>query len=146
MSQEWIYTIVYLAWLAGASCFVLGLHRMNSPATARDGNRLSAAGMTVAVVATLLYLITREGGLSGIAEEWLASLPPRYRPLTTAQRHPHVVNRLAALWEKPLSLPAYFDELLLSDRPGRAGFSFEVLTELGDLRSLLELAMHRARQ
>src|SRR6478672_2686815 len=67
MSEQWIYTIVYLAWLAGASCFVLGLHRMNSPATARDGNRLSAAGMTVAVVATLLYLITREGGLSGIA-------------------------------------------------------------------------------
>ena len=67
MSQQWIYTIVYLAWLAGASCFVLGLHRMNSPATARDGNRLSAAGMTVAVVATLLYLISREGGLSGIA-------------------------------------------------------------------------------
>jgi H+-translocating NAD(P) transhydrogenase subunit beta len=67
MSQQWIYTIVYLAWLAGASCFVLGLHRMNSPATARDGNRLSAAGMCVAVAATLLYLITREGGLSGIA-------------------------------------------------------------------------------
>jgi NAD(P) transhydrogenase subunit beta len=63
MSQEWIYTVVYLAWLAGAACFVLGLHRMNSPATARDGNRLSAAGMTVAVVATLVYLVTREGGL-----------------------------------------------------------------------------------
>ena len=67
MSQEWIYTIVYLAWLAGASCFVLGLHRMNSPATGRSGNQLSAAGMTVAVVATLVYLLTREGGLSGIA-------------------------------------------------------------------------------
>lgn len=85
-------------------------------------------------------------GLSGIAEEWLASLPPRYQPLATAQRHPHVVNRLAALWERPLSLPAYFDELLLSNRPGRAGFSFEVLTEIADLRSLLDLAMHRARQ
>ena len=35
MSQEWIYTFVYLAWLVGASCFVLGLHRMNSPATGR---------------------------------------------------------------------------------------------------------------
>ena len=45
MSQQWIYTIVYLAWLAGAACFVLGLHQMNSPATARSGNRLSAAGM-----------------------------------------------------------------------------------------------------
>ena len=65
MSQQWIYTIVYLAWLAGAACFVLGLHQMNSPATARNGNRLSAAGMAVAVVATLVYLITREGGLSG---------------------------------------------------------------------------------
>ena len=45
MSEAWIYTIVYLAWLAGAACFVLGLHQMNSPATARDGNRLSATGM-----------------------------------------------------------------------------------------------------
>ena len=67
MSEEWIYTFVYLAWLAGASCFVLGLHRMNSPATGRSGNQLSAAGMVVAVVATLVYLITREGGLSGTA-------------------------------------------------------------------------------
>jgi len=67
MSEQWIYTIVYLAWLAGASCFVLGLHRMNSPATGRSGNQLSAAGMVVAVGATLVYLITREGGLSGIA-------------------------------------------------------------------------------
>ena len=67
MSQQWIYTFVYLAWLAGASCFVLGLHRMNSPATGRSGNQLSAAGMVVAVGATLVYLITREGGLSGIA-------------------------------------------------------------------------------
>ena len=35
-------------WSA-AACFVLGLHLMNSPATARRGNRLSAGGMTVAV-------------------------------------------------------------------------------------------------
>ena len=67
MSQEWIQTIVYLAWLTGAACFVLGLHQMNSPATARNGNRLSAAGMAIAVVATLVGLATREGGLSGIA-------------------------------------------------------------------------------
>jgi NAD(P) transhydrogenase subunit beta len=67
MSQQWIYTIVYLAWLAGAACFVLGLHRMNSPATGRSGNQLSAAGMVIAVGATFIYLLTREGGLSGIA-------------------------------------------------------------------------------
>jgi NAD(P) transhydrogenase subunit beta len=67
MSQQWIYTIVYLAWLVGAACFVLGLHRMNSPATGRSGNQLSAAGMVVAVSATFIYLLTREGGLSGTA-------------------------------------------------------------------------------
>jgi len=67
MSEQWIYTIVYLAWLAGAACFVLGLHRMNSPATGRSGNQLSAAGMTVAVVATLIYLATKGHGLSGPA-------------------------------------------------------------------------------
>ena len=67
MSQEWIYTVVYFAWLAGAACFVLGLHRMNSPATARNGNRLSAAGMVLAVGATLVDLIVRPGGISGIA-------------------------------------------------------------------------------
>jgi NAD(P) transhydrogenase subunit beta len=63
MSQEWIYTFVFLAWLAGAAAFVLGLHQMNSPATARGGNRLSAGGMTLAVLATLVWLILRPGGL-----------------------------------------------------------------------------------
>src|SRR6188472_3772929 len=67
MSQQWIYTIVYLAWLAGAACFVLGLHRMNSPATGRSGNQLSAAGMVITVGATFIYLLTREGGLSTTA-------------------------------------------------------------------------------
>src|SRR5919204_4060819 len=64
MSQDWIFTIVFGAWLLGAAAFVIGLHRMNSPATARDGNRLSALGMTIAVLTTLFYLLTRDGGLS----------------------------------------------------------------------------------
>ena len=64
MSQEWINALVFLAWLAGAAAFVLGLHQMNSPATARSGNRLSAAGMAVAVLATLVWLMVRPGGLS----------------------------------------------------------------------------------
>src|SRR3954451_16715223 len=67
MTEQGNYTIVYLAWLAGASCFVLGLHRMNSPATGRSGNQLSATGMVIAVVATLVWLLTREGGLSTTA-------------------------------------------------------------------------------
>ena len=67
MSPASIGTLVFLAWLAGAAMFVIGLHRMNSPATARNGNRISAAGMAIAVVATLIFLVTRPGGLSSMA-------------------------------------------------------------------------------
>ena len=65
MSSESLDTIVILVGLLAASGFVIGLHYMNSPATARMGNRLSAAGMAVAVVVTFLALLLREGGLSG---------------------------------------------------------------------------------
>jgi H+-translocating NAD(P) transhydrogenase subunit beta len=62
-----ISDFVYVAWLVGAAAFVLGLHFMNSPASARNGNLLSAAGMAIAVVATLIGLVTTGGGLSGTA-------------------------------------------------------------------------------
>jgi proton-translocating NAD(P)+ transhydrogenase subunit beta len=59
MDFETISILVRLAWLAGASAFVLGLMRMNSPATARNGNLLSAGGMVVAIVATAIFLLAR---------------------------------------------------------------------------------------
>jgi NAD(P) transhydrogenase subunit beta len=59
MDFETISILVRLAWLAGASAFVLGLMRMNSPATARNGNLLSAGGMAVAIVATAIFLLAR---------------------------------------------------------------------------------------
>ena len=51
---DWIVQLVYVA---AASCFVLGLHLMNSPATARRGNQLSTGGMVAAVAATLAIII-----------------------------------------------------------------------------------------
>ena len=72
MSPEWLYTVVFFAWLAGAAMFVIGLHQMNSPATARGGNRVSALGMTIAVGTTLLYLVGRPEGLPTAA--WIIIL------------------------------------------------------------------------
>jgi NAD(P) transhydrogenase subunit beta len=59
-------TLVRVAWVAGAVAFVIGLIRMNSPATARNGNLLSAGGMAVAIGATAVFLAfeTREEGLN----------------------------------------------------------------------------------
>jgi NAD(P) transhydrogenase subunit beta len=58
--------LVRLAWLLGAVAFVLGLIRMNSPATARNGNLLSAGGMAVAIVATALFLLLEPQPSSGL--------------------------------------------------------------------------------
>jgi NAD(P) transhydrogenase subunit beta len=49
-------TVVRLAYLAAAVAFVVGLHLMNAPRSARLGNRVSAAGMLTALAATLVLL------------------------------------------------------------------------------------------
>ena len=44
--------LVTTAYLITGICFIIGLRLMNSPATARRGNTVSIAGMTIALVAT----------------------------------------------------------------------------------------------
>ncbi len=55
-----IEILVRIAWLVGAVAFVIGLARMNSPATARNGNLVSAGGMVVAVSATAILILARQ--------------------------------------------------------------------------------------
>src|SRR6476659_10995771 len=55
-----IEILVRIAWLAGAVAFVLGLARMNSPATARNGNLVSAGGMAIAIGATAVLILARQ--------------------------------------------------------------------------------------
>ena len=61
MDQATIETIVRLVWLLGAAGFVIGLHQMNSPATARQGNLLSAGGMTLSIAGTAVLIASRGG-------------------------------------------------------------------------------------
>jgi H+-translocating NAD(P) transhydrogenase subunit beta len=62
---------VHLIFLAAAASFVLGLHLMNSPATARRGNQLSAAGMALAILTTGAVLL-HDGAITGTG--WLVLL------------------------------------------------------------------------
>ena len=66
MDFETLFVVVRLVWLAGAALFVLGLMRMNSPATARNGNIQSAIGMAIAVGATAVLLLARPAGPDGL--------------------------------------------------------------------------------
>ena len=57
---EAIEILVRICWLLGAVAFVLGLARMNSPATARNGNLVSAGGMAIAIGATAVLILARQ--------------------------------------------------------------------------------------
>ena len=54
---------IHLAYLVAAVLFIVGLKRLSSPAHARSGNQLAAAGMVIAVGATLL--------IPGLRNPWL---------------------------------------------------------------------------
>ncbi len=61
MNASNIGHLVQLAFIAGAALFVIGLHLMNSPATARTGNRVSASGMVIAISAEIVFVT--QGGV-----------------------------------------------------------------------------------
>ncbi|MDF2264848.1 NAD(P)(+) transhydrogenase (Re/Si-specific) subunit beta [Streptomyces coacervatus] len=54
---------VHYIFLTTAACFVIGLHLMNHPRTARRGNTVSAGAMAVAIAATV-WLVAHEGTIS----------------------------------------------------------------------------------
>ena len=54
-------------------------------------------------------------------------------PWKTAERFPHVVEKLASLWQNPPAIRAYFDQLLLTRRESREGFPLEIYTEIFSL-------------
>jgi NAD(P) transhydrogenase subunit beta len=64
-------TVVRLVFLAAASCFVIGLHLMNSPKTARRGNTVSMVAMACAIVATIVLLAV-ENAMSATA--WIIAI------------------------------------------------------------------------
>ena len=69
---EIVEILVRIAWLIGAVGFVIGLSRMNSPATARNGNLVSAGGMAIAIVATaILILVQQSNGVQVAGVAWV---------------------------------------------------------------------------
>ncbi len=72
--------------------------------------------------------------LSPDAVALLAQLPPRLRLPTLPGAFPHIVNRLAQVWQRPGEFERYMQELMLDSRGNRHGFPLEVVAELTALR------------
>ncbi len=54
MSDQDIANLTTALYIVAAALFILGIRRLSSPATARSGNALAAAGMLIAVAVTLV--------------------------------------------------------------------------------------------
>jgi H+-translocating NAD(P) transhydrogenase subunit beta len=54
-TPAFVPVLIEIAYLIAACCFIIGLKRLSSPATARSGNMVGATGMLIAVIATLLH-------------------------------------------------------------------------------------------
>lgn len=83
--------------------------------------------------------------LNSWGERLLAELPPTIRLDFTAKRYPHIVNKLAVIWNDARELTSYINNLLVDDRANRQGFEFETLNELADVRNV-RIAALRAWQ
>ena len=59
--------IIQLVYLLAAICFIIGLRRLSSPATARSGNQVAAVGMALAVLATFFLTSISDSGIAGYA-------------------------------------------------------------------------------
>lgn len=62
--------------------------------------------------------------------QWLMALPAEARPVYTALRHAHIIDKMARVWQDDDQVALYFVDLLVDRRGNRKGFSFEVLGEL----------------
>lgn len=67
--SDFLPTGIQLTYLVAASLFILGLKKLGSPATARNGNVIAAVGMLLAIVATMLdqHVLNYEMILLGLA-------------------------------------------------------------------------------
>jgi NAD(P) transhydrogenase subunit beta len=54
MIDNWRDAIVDLSYFGASICFILGLKFLSTPARARRGNQIAAAGMAVAILATFI--------------------------------------------------------------------------------------------
>ena len=127
MDDQTINIVIRMVWLAGAVAFVLGLIRMNSPATARSGNQLSAAGMALAVGGTAVWLLVLPPEGTFNATGWLIILAGvlvgggygLYTARTVAMTSmPQLVSLFNAVGGGAAALIAIDEYLRLSGAPG----------------------------
>jgi H+-translocating NAD(P) transhydrogenase subunit beta len=130
---NWVTQLLYVA---AATCFVLGLHLMNSPATARRGNQVSTGGMVVAVATTFALVIhagtvTATGWIVMIAGALVGAGAGLYAARTVEMTAmPQLVSLFNAVGGGAAALVAVNDYVKLAGGVGESATIFTILDVL----------------
>ncbi|GAB4375421.1 MAG: NAD(P)(+) transhydrogenase (Re/Si-specific) subunit beta [Elainellaceae cyanobacterium] len=115
--SEWLPTGIELTYLVAASLFILGIKKLGSPATARQGNIIAAVGMGFAIVATLLNQSVVNYGmiLGAVAVGAIVGAISAYKVAMTSM--PQMVGLLNGLGGAASALVAVGEFFRLLDTP-----------------------------
>jgi hypothetical protein len=78
-------------------------------------------------------MLPSDRALTGMAMDWVVSLPPTIRPHTTCEQFPRVANAIAESWADAPLCTRVLDHMLHDYRGGRRGFPATVQAELSTL-------------
>jgi hypothetical protein len=78
--------------------------------------------------------VASDRALTGVALDWLMSLPHDLRPRSLCESFPRVVNLIAQQWPEPVRRRAVLDGLLVDSRGNRRGFPADEMREIELLR------------
>jgi NAD(P) transhydrogenase subunit beta len=125
--------LVRLLYLGAAVLFILGLKRLQSPETARRGNALSATGMLLAIVVTLLdqHIVSFGAIIAGLVVGSTLGLTLAYRVKMTAM--PQMVALLNGSGGGASLLVAAAEFLHMEERGAFMTYDVGGATQLGVL-------------
>lgn len=77
MTPDTLYHLRTFIYLFASVTFVIGLKRMGNPATARSGNLFAAAGMMLAIIASI-FINVKKNVLADGSIQYISSQPPSF--------------------------------------------------------------------
>ncbi|NEO29530.1 MAG: NAD(P)(+) transhydrogenase (Re/Si-specific) subunit beta [Symploca sp. SIO3C6] len=131
--SEFLPTGIQLTYLVASSLFIIGLKKLGSPATARQGNLWAAVGMLLAVVVTLLdqQVLNYQMLLIAIAIGSVIGAIAAQKVAMTAM--PQMVGLLNGLGGAASALVAIGEFLRLLNSSGTVGLGATITVILGVL-------------
>jgi NAD(P) transhydrogenase subunit beta len=69
MTPEILYNLRTIAYIIASATFIIGLKRMGNAKTARNGNLIAAAGMTIAIIASIFIHVNKVASYDGYTYE-----------------------------------------------------------------------------